>query len=258
MCELFGITSTNKVQVNELLAEFYSHSRKHPHGWGLAVFFGNYVSLEKEPIKASDSSYLKARLEHLLKADGMIAHVRLATRGTLKYDNCHPFVKRDNFGRCWTLAHNGTVFEAEKLEPYIEEQEGETDSERILYYFLDHINQEQEKLGRALEERERFQLLEKLICELTPANKLNLLFYDGEYLYAHTNYADSLHYKTIPEGTLIATVPLDEEGWKPLPFAKLMVYKEAEVIYQGTLTGTGYVEKPGQNITIDGVSYSGL
>lgn len=257
MCELFGITVTTKVQVNHLLEEFFSHSPRHPHGWGLAVFFGNYVSLEKEPVKAADSNYLKERLKHLIQVDGMIAHIRLATRGELKYDNCHPFVKRDNYGRCWTLAHNGTVFEAKKLEAYARIQEGETDSERILFYFLDHINRRQEMLGRGLEARERFLLLEKLIYELTPENKLNLLFYDGEYLYAHTNYANSLYYKKTEDGTFISTTPLEDKGWKPMPFAKLMVYKEADIVYQGKLVGSEYFVKPGQNIAVDGKEYIG-
>lgn len=257
MCELFGITVTNKVRVNDLLEEFFSHSPRHPHGWGLAVFFGNYVSLEKEPVEAVQSNYLKERLKHHMSVDGMIAHIRLATRGELKYDNCHPFVKRDNYGRCWTFAHNGTVFEAEKLEEYVDAPEGETDSERILYYLLDHINRRQDELGRALEEEERFSLLEKLIYELTPENKLNLLFYDGENLYAHTNYENSLYYKKTEDGTFISTTALEKEGWKPIPFAKLMVYKKDAVVYQGKLVGSEYFVKPGQNIAVDGKEYVG-
>lgn len=255
MCELFGITVESKVQVNHYLEEFYSHSYRHPHGWGLAVFFGNYVSLEKEPVEASKSNYLKERLNHKIKVDGMIAHIRLATRGHLKYDNCHPFIKRDNFGRCWTLAHNGTIFDDAKIEKYTSEQEGETDSERVLFYFLDHINTEQEKMGRAMEDKERFALLEKLIYELSPENKLNLLFYDGEYLYAHTNYANSLYFRKLEGGTVLSTTPLEDKGWELMPFAKLMVYKRSEVVYQGTLVGSEYIEKPGHNIAVDGIEY---
>lgn len=257
MCELFGISASKKVGVNNLLREFYTHSERHPHGWGLAIFFGNYVSLEKEPVKASQSNYLKERLKHDLRVDGMIAHIRLATRGELKYDNCHPYIKRDSSGRCWTLAHNGTVFEPELLEPYVEIQEGSTDSERILYYFLEHINHTQAKLGRALDEKERFELLEKLIYDLTPENKLNLLFYDGEYLYAHTNYANSLYYKEVEEGVAIATCPLDDDKWERMPFAKLVVYKGAEIVYQGSHIGAEYFEKPGHNIAVDGIEYFG-
>lgn len=240
MCELFGITSSEKIQVNHLLKEFFSHSHKHPHGWGMAVFFGNSVSLEKEPVEASFSNYLTERLQHPLRVTDMIAHIRLATRGSLKYDNSHPFIKRDNYGRCWTLAHNGTIFDAKILEDYVQKQEGNTDSERILYYLVDHINEKQEEIGRELKAQERFRLLEKLVYELTPNNKVNLLFFDGEYLYAHTNYANSLYYKEIDQGVIIATVPLDQDEWNPMPFANLVVYKGPQVVYQGTLTGVEY------------------
>ena len=244
MCELFGITSVKKIEVNELLKEFFSHSTEHPHGWGMAAFFSNYVSLEKEPIRAVDSNYLKERLKYPMRADDMIAHIRLATRGELSYPNCHPFIKRDNFGRCWTLEHNGTIFDDEKIEPYKGQQEGETDSERILFYFIDKINQKQAKIGRPLEAQERFELLEELIHGLTPNNKVNLLFYDSEYLYAYTNYARSLHCKKLENGVIISTKPLEKEGWEPMPFAKLTVYLKGYQIYQGKLVGSEYIYIP--------------
>lgn len=244
MCELFGITSVKKIEVNDLLQEFFLHSNEHPHGWGMATFFSNYVSLEKEPIKASDSNYLKERLKCPLQVYDMIAHIRYATRGELSYPNCHPFIKRDNFGRCWTLAHNGTIFEDEKIEPYKGQQEGETDSERILFYFIDQINQKQIQKGRALKDNERFELLEELIHGLTPSNKVNLLFYDGEYMYAYTNYAHSLHRKVLENGVIISTKPLEEEGWEPLPFAKLLVYLKGNQIFQGKLVGSEYICNP--------------
>lgn len=56
----------------------------------------------------------------------MIAHIRLATRGTMDYENTHPFVMRDNSDRTWTLAHNGTIFECEALNPFVSSQQGQT------------------------------------------------------------------------------------------------------------------------------------
>ena len=50
MCELFGVSSSEKVEPREMLKEFFSHSVIHPNGWGMAMFYGNAVSLEKEPI----------------------------------------------------------------------------------------------------------------------------------------------------------------------------------------------------------------
>lgn len=40
MCEIFGVSSKTRVDINEYLKVFFSHSNKHPHGWGLACMEG--------------------------------------------------------------------------------------------------------------------------------------------------------------------------------------------------------------------------
>ena len=99
MCELFGMSAARSGDVGPLLTEFYSHSNRHPHGWGLALLYPNAVSLEKEPVPALHSDYLKRRLTAPVEAQYCIAHIRLATRGSLEYANTHPFIKRDATGR---------------------------------------------------------------------------------------------------------------------------------------------------------------
>ena len=240
MCELFGVSSSDKIRVNECLKEFFSHSVRHPNGWGIAVFYENSVSLEKEPVQASTSLYLKERLRHKIEVKNMIAHIRLATRGSMEYENSHPFVKRDNYGRTWTLAHNGTIFDYPLLNPFIYKQEGGTDSERILCYIVAQINKKQTETGRMLNAEERFCLLDSLICDMADRNKINLLIYDGEFLYAHTNYADSLYVRQTKGAALFATVPLDYADWEPLPFTVLCAYKDGKKVREGTKHGKEY------------------
>ncbi|MGM9701241.1 MAG: class II glutamine amidotransferase [Prevotella sp.] len=55
MCELFGVCSSRRVDVKAQLKEFFSHSEQHCHGWGMATFYGDAVSLEKEPLCANRS-----------------------------------------------------------------------------------------------------------------------------------------------------------------------------------------------------------
>lgn len=240
MCELFGINSFTSMELNKPLKEFFSHSPDHPHGWGLAVFDKNSVSLEKEPIQASKSFYLKERLKHNLHAKAAIAHIRLATRGTMEYQNSHPFVKRDNYNRSWTLAHNGTIFDCPKLNPYLHVQEGRTDSERILCHIIEQVNRRQEEYGRELNADERFQLLDNIVCDIAPRNKLNLLIYDGDRLYVHTNYANSLYVCQKSETALFSTVPLSFGEWNPVPFTTLCAYKNGKRICVGTNHGHEY------------------
>lgn len=244
MCELFGVSAREKLPVNELLREFFSHSVAHPNGWGMAVFYGNSASVEKEPVPAYKSAYLKSRLQHPLAVYHMIAHIRLATVGALEFENCHPFVRRDNCGRTWTLAHNGTIFDAPALSPYVHTQEGSTDSERILYYVVDAIDDAQRQAGRPLDADERFGLLDRIVCQLAPHNKLNLLLYDSEQMYVHTNYANSLYVKQLDGAALFATVPLSPGGWRPLGFTTLFAYRDGQERRRGTNHGCEYFDDP--------------
>lgn len=242
MCELFGLSSDKKIQSNDMLREFFSHGAEHPHGWGMAFFHGNEVSLEKQPETSVKSNYLKQRLRAKIEADHMIAHIRLATRGTVDYENTHPFVMRDNSDRTWTLAHNGTIFECSALDAFVHEQQGQTDSERILYYIISRINAAQERLKRPLSQEERFHLVDEVICTITPENKVNLLVYDGELLYAHTNYKSSLYRCRKGEATVISTQPLDRDAWESMPMNTLQAYQSGKFLYTGTNHGNEFID----------------
>lgn len=242
MCELLGISSAHRVRANELLKEFYSHSLYHPNGWGLAVFHGDVASIEKEPVRAVDSGYLRQRLRHTIEAKTLIAHIRLATVGSMDYENCHPFIRQDTGGRRWTLAHNGTIFHGDLLDPYFYQQEGRTDSERILYYLVDQVNLHQRELGRALTAEERFTLLDGVICTLAPGNKLNLLLYDGEIMYVHTNYAHSLYVSQTEETTVLATKPVGKGVWNELPMNTLLSFRHGKQLRSGTDHGFAYID----------------
>lgn len=242
MCELFGISSKEKIRLNDLLREFFSHAVDHPHGWGMAFFYGNAVSLEKQPEHACKSGYLKQRLRVGIETDTMIAHIRLATRGSMGYENTHPFVLRDDSDRTWTLAHNGTIFESEVLEPFVHTQQGSTDSERILAYIVSRINDAQKREGRQLTKEGRFHLLDRIICEISPENKLNLILYDGELMYFHTNYQRSLFRCRKGLATVVSTRPLDRDDWEELPLNTLLAYEEGELVYVGTDHGNEFLD----------------
>lgn len=242
MCELFGVSAARKIKVNDWLREFFSHGVEHPHGWGMAFFYGNAVSLEKQPEATYKSIYLKQRLRVNIEVDKMIAHIRLATRGSMEYENTHPFVQRDNSDRSWTLAHNGTIFESEVLNPFLRAQQGQTDSERILYYIIQTINELQEKKGVALSKEERFRCINQIVGEISPENKVNLLLFDGEFMYVHTNYQNSLHYCKKDDAVLFSTRPLDFKVWENVPMNTLQVYQNGTLVYTGTNHGQEFFD----------------
>lgn len=257
MCELFGVSARKRIPVNDQLKEFFSHSVHHANGWGMAVFYENSVSLEKEPVQANKSSYLRERLRQPIAVKNMIAHIRLATKGGMEYGNCHPFVLRDNHDRCWTLAHNGTIFDYPAHDPYVCRQEGSTDSERILYFLVDQVDRRQTELGRGLTKSERFHLLDGLVCDMAAGNKLNLLIYDGELMYVHTNYANSLYVSKREDALLFATVPLDGGDWRPHPFNTLCAYQDGQTVFTGTDHGKEYKDND-KDMRMIFADYAGL
>lgn len=240
MCELFGVSSPEKIQINELLRVFFSHSDKNPDGWGMAFFHKHNVSIEKQPVPANESAYLRQRLHSDIRVRDFLAHIRRATRGDMVYNNCHPFSVFDESGRGWTMIHNGTIFEFPQLSKYCAAQEGTTDSERILLYIVDQMNQAEEKAGRGLTEDERFGVMDAAVCALSDENKLNLIVYDGQLMYVHTNEEGTLYQSMRDGAAIFSTKPLDhltDDCWQPVPMTQLMAYKAGKLIFTGTNHG---------------------
>ena len=245
MCELFGFSSRKKRRRNDLLREFYSHAQAHPHGWGLARFpDGGAPSVEKEPVCATCSASLRRLLADPVEERSLIAHIRLATVGHIEYKNCHPFTAMDNCGRIWTLAHNGTIFSSTALNDYMGIQYGDTDSERMLLHLVDRINVAQNRRRHALDETERFDLLSAAIAELAKGNKLNLLMCDGEVMYAHCNFRDTLHVWRDVDAVTFSTRPLSTGTWEPVPFTSLVAVKDGEIVRTSPPHGNEYIYNP--------------
>lgn len=244
MCELFGISSARKFRANEYLKIFFSHSDRHPHGWGLACLCCNNVQLEKESQQASRSHYLRERLSEPVCADLLLAHIRYATIGNVEYRNCHPFCGRDYCGTCWTMIHNGTIFDYPAINGYLKKQCGDTDSERVFLYLLDRINLAQRKKGGRLSFEEKFDLLETITSDMAEGNKLNLLLTDGKYLFAHTNCRRTMYYLTEDDTVVISTTPLDGKEWQSVPFTALTAFRKGKLIRTGAAHGHEYVESP--------------
>jgi glutamine amidotransferase len=150
---------------------------------------------------------------------------------------------RDRSKRQWTLIHNGTIFDYAPLNKYVGKQKGDTDSERILLYVVEQIDRLEKKCGHVLDAEERFNCLDSIVTDMSKGNKLNLLIYDGELLYVHTNYPQSLHRLEKEDICLFSTHPLGREDWQPVTFTTLLAYKDGVCIMKGTNHGNEYVDK---------------
>ena len=230
MCELLGMSSKRKRRANGLLREFYSHAEAHPHGWGLARFPGGAPSVEKEAVKATESECLKRILAEPVEERTLLAHIRLATVGHIEYENCHPFTATDNRGRL--------------LNDYVGIQYGDTDSERVLLHLVGRIDHAQNHLHRALDEKERFDVLFSEIAVLAKGNKLNLLIFDGEVLYAHCNFRDTLHVCREDGSVTFSTRALSAGRWESAPFTSLVAAKDGEIVRTSPPHGNEYFYNP--------------
>lgn len=233
MCEIFCFNSNNPTEVNECLECFYNHCEEHPHGWGLANMMNDEVKIEKEPVKASCSQQLKEILANPVVGKNVFAHIRLATVGEIISPNCHPFVEADDNNRSWMLIHNGTIFDYPELDKYKDVEKGTTDSERILLLIIDKINEFEQSKRAPANIKERFNLLHEIISDLSYNNKLNLMIYDGDLTYIHSNMKDSLYYLKKENSFFVASNPLDDdENWKQVELNKLFALIDGNIVFE--------------------------
>lgn len=249
LCELYGIVGNNKININKTLSLFYKHSDKNPHGWGLAYLDDNDISqtIYKEAVCANESKILPKLFKKPIETKVAIGHIRFATIGKITKVNCHPFSINDCTGRQWTLAHNGNIYSGLKLISYTKTQIGQTDSERVLLHIIENIDKATNEKGAELSATERCKLVDISISELSYRNKLNLLIYDSELFYVHTNIKDTLYYSLQEDHYCFVTVPLENNfEWSKVPLNKLNVYLGIDRVYLGEDHGNEFINaKPG-------------
>jgi glutamine amidotransferase len=256
MCELFAIDSKNPVRANGYLEEFYSHSVKHPHGWGLSwrdgsPFDEESVTLYREPKRAIDSEQLPHLLENPIEQHQLLAHIRYATGTRMRTRNCHPFREVDVTGRQWTMIHNGILFNERLTSSYDAMTEGDTDSERMAAFLLD-VMDEAFMRGAKPDFDSRFAVLASALAQLANRNRINVILSDGEYTYVHTNTSKAtLNYRAFTDAqggkvTVVSTQPLggeDERGeWKPVPPNRLIALHHGRLVRTSAPHGYKFCE----------------
>src|SRR3954471_13637666 len=112
-------------------------------GWGVGFYQGGEILLKRRPI--DDRAELSIiEMTRDIRADALVAQIRLATVGAPRTENTHPFRYRQ-----WLLANTGTVPSFEKLRGRMVESlpqflqrnvRGETDSELLFHLFLSFLH----------------------------------------------------------------------------------------------------------------------
>jgi glutamine amidotransferase len=179
-------------------------------GWGVGFYQGGEILLKRRPIDDRPEISL-VDLTRDLRADALVAHVRLATVGAPRTENTHPFRYRQ-----WLFANTGTVAAfstvrgrlAESLPQFLHRDvRGETDSELLFHLFLSFLHDVGE-LDRPAVESEKavaglrgaVALVDRLCAEEgAEPSALNILLANPEYLVA-VHAGDAMGYRVF-EGT---------------------------------------------------------
>lgn len=240
MCMLLGFSADKRYEIGKVVASFFRNSNRHPHGWGIGIY-DNDLTIIKQPCAAYKSEYAK-NITAFISARLAIAHIRYATVGKKSYLNTHPFIQDINNTE-WLLAHNGSIplSVLNTVNGY-----GETDSERILAYLEKELNNSSKTMD-ITDINVKIKCIESMILNLSQYGKLNLLISDGEYLYVHCNYINSLYTYRAKGLVFFSTKPLVDvlyrNQWKNVQLNTLFVYKNGEKIYQGKAHENEYIKK---------------
>lgn len=164
-------------------------------GWGVGFYQGGEILLKRRPL--DDRAEIKITdLTRDIRADVLLAQVRLATVGPLRTENTHPFRYRS-----WLFANTGTVEAfatlrgrlAESLPQFLlRDVRGETDSELVFHLFLSFLHDagqldrpQVDALTAAAALRSTIALVDRLCAEEgAPATSLNVLLSSPEYVLA--------------------------------------------------------------------------
>lgn len=260
MCELFAFSSSNPTRARFSLDEFRLHGcAKGPHcdGWGLAFYNGKYAQLYREEKPAAYSRLMNLLLTYENYSKCVISHIRKATQGSISLQNTQPF-SRENHGIRHVFSHNGDlknfknncVFD--KFEPI-----GDTDSEFAFCNLMDSVYLLWDESTPTLSQR--IDLLSGIFSRWSRLGPANIIYSDGEYLFAFANRRTQLGGNIKPPGlyylqrdeethrrlnnlvgikldgnaqyiTLFASVPLSKEPWCPFKENELVVCKDGKIL----------------------------
>lgn len=262
MCELFAMSASKPQRVRyelDLFAAEGGERHRNRDGWGILFAQDRDAYLFREPSPAASSELTKMVVRNERPCKQLIAHVRRATAGKPELANTHPF-DRVLHGRRHAFAHNGALSDLEAradTRELVSETIGDTDSELAFLILLSRLRKSGDD-----DPASRFETFVRFAAEMRELGSANFLFFDGQYLFVHADRRrfetetgvteprepglnirsfDTEHYGqaweksgvSIDEITgplhLFASVPLNPEGWEPLPRGTCLMLRDGTI-----------------------------
>lgn len=253
MCQLLGMNSLKPAELSFSLAGFLrrgGETDEHADGWGIALYEEQGCKLVIDEQASAHSPVAEWVQQNTGRSRNVIAHIRKATQGEVTATNCHPFM-RQLWGQEWCFAHNGNLDTNKLARAEIFLPCGQTDSELAFCLLFDALIK---RFGeQAPPIATLHAALDELTAEIAVAGTFNYVLSNGELLFAHRS--TELHYveRAWPFGRaqlidcplgidfaqhnqrddrmiIIATRPLTDEHWKPLPVGKVTMFKGGRLL----------------------------
>lgn len=265
MCELLGLSSNLPATLNLSLARLAEHGGPPTSirdGWGVGWYEGADIRLIKDAGPADTSDWLRFIGQHDLRSNIVMAHIRKATIGSPTYRNAQPFV-REMAGRMHSFAHNGWLpgihetpgFRSSRFAPV-----GETDSEQAFCALLERLSTIWRGPHDMPSVERRLEIVKAFAKEIRIFGPANLLYSDGDVLFAHGDRRKSsvtgkvtapglvfLQHQCSSTGaaitakgvsvtgtdqiiTLVASVPLSGEPWRAMVEGEVLAFRGGQVI----------------------------
>lgn len=250
MCQLLGMNANTPTDVMFSFAGLARRADEHNDGFGVAFFEGQGVRVFVDPQSAACSPVAELVKRYPIRSEHVIAHIRKATQGAVRLENCHPF-QRELWGRYWVFAHNGDL---EAFSPHLHgafRPVGDTDSERAFCWLLQELAKAHAGVPTVAE---LSATLRELVPRIASHGSFNALLSNGQALWAHGS--TRLHWLvrrhpfthaslrdadlrvdfsavTTPNDrvAVIATEPLTgDEAWTPFDAGELRVFVGGEPV----------------------------
>ncbi len=250
MCQLLGMNCTQPADITFSFKGFAARgglTHHHADGFGIAFFEDKACRLFIDNQPACRSPVAELVKQYPIQSKNVIAHIRKATQGDVRLQNCHPFM-RELWGRHWIFAHNGTLkgFQPVLCGDY--QPVGDTDSEVAFCHMMQTLRKrfpQSQPLLPVL-----FDALAEITQEIAAYGVYNFLLSNGQALF--TFCSTNLHYlvrqwpfcaahlidadivldlaavnKPDDRMAVIATAPLtDNEAWIQLSPGDLMMFEQ--------------------------------
>ncbi|MDH4463828.1 MAG: class II glutamine amidotransferase [Acidovorax sp.] len=249
MCQLLGMNCNVPTDITFSFSGFAQRGGRtdhHSDGWGISFFEDNGIRHFVDHLPAVDSPVADLIKRYPIKSRNVIAHIRKATQGEVKLENCHPFV-RELWGRYWVFAHNGDLgSKRPKLHGQFRPV-GDTDSEHAFCWLMQELAKSHATVPSVTE---LTLTLRELTAHLRPQGTFNYLLSNGQALWSHAStklyYLERRHpfgqahlsdedialdfaQETRPSDqvALIVTSPLTlNERWTAFDAGELVVFSE--------------------------------